>query len=132
MHSTFIYAVTQEGASHFFVFRKEPAAETRFKRLCERIERKNKNAGASQKANSRVLLQCRRKDSNLHPQLRGLGPEPSASANSATSARRTDYNRASALEKRFFEKIAILFPGDFCRQLAANTSHNDSWLNKKA
>ena len=30
--------------------------------------------------------QCRRQELNLHPPLEGLGPEPSASANSATSA----------------------------------------------
>ena len=37
-------------------------------------------------AASPYSAQCRREDLNLHPPLSGLGPEPSASASSATSA----------------------------------------------
>ena len=33
-----------------------------------------------------MLLICRKEDSNLHPKLLRLGPEPSASASSAISA----------------------------------------------
>ena len=33
-----------------------------------------------------ILSKCGRGDLNPHPLLRGLGPQPSASANSATSA----------------------------------------------